>query len=144
MNGCRHQRLFLRGVCSPDRSLRAGPECFLSRRAGGCGLGLAASLSGVRHADGSHGNRQKRNRRAWRLGAWGAVAGELRRRGAFAIGGLLRDLVAMLVQSGDATASIATRASGYASVYMLEIALLLAGLARVGAAGRPAAQPFSR
>ncbi|KPQ20290.1 MAG: PUCC protein, partial [Porphyrobacter sp. HL-46] len=65
------------------------------------------------------------------LGAWGAVQASCAGAG-IAIGGLLRDLVAMLVQSGDATASIATRASGYASVYMLEIALLLAGLAALG------------
>ncbi|SHN51542.1 BCD family MFS transporter [Erythrobacter sanguineus] len=65
------------------------------------------------------------------LGAWGAVQASCAGAG-IAIGGLLRDLVAVLVQSGDALASIATRASGYAAVYMLEIALLLAGLAALG------------
>ena len=65
------------------------------------------------------------------LGAWGAVQATCAGAG-IAIGGLLRDLVAMVVQSGDAAASTATRASGYATVYTLEIALLLAGLAALG------------
>jgi BCD family chlorophyll transporter-like MFS transporter len=65
------------------------------------------------------------------LGAWGAVQATCAGAG-IAIGGLLRDLVAMLVQSGDGAASMATRASGYATVYTLEIALLLAGLAALG------------
>lgn len=65
------------------------------------------------------------------LGAWGAVQATCAGAG-IAIGGLLRDLVALLVQSGDAPATMATRASGYATVYMLEIALLLAGLAALG------------
>ena len=65
------------------------------------------------------------------LGAWGAVQATCAGAG-IAIGGLLRDLVAALVGSGDAAASTATRASGYATVYTLEIALLLAGLAALG------------
>jgi MFS transporter, BCD family, chlorophyll transporter len=65
------------------------------------------------------------------LGAWGAVQATCAGAG-IAIGGLTRDAVAALVQSGDATASVATRASGYATVYTLEIALLLAGLAALG------------
>lgn len=65
------------------------------------------------------------------LGAWGAVQATCAGAG-IAIGGLLRDAIAALVQSGDAPVSIATRASGYATVYTLEIALLLAGLAALG------------
>jgi BCD family chlorophyll transporter-like MFS transporter len=65
------------------------------------------------------------------LGAWGAVQASCAGAG-IAIGGLLRDLIAMLVQSGDGPVTAATRASGYATVYMLEIALLLAGLAALG------------
>jgi BCD family chlorophyll transporter-like MFS transporter len=65
------------------------------------------------------------------LGAWGAVQATCAGAG-IALGGLLRDLIAMLVQSGDAPVSAATRASGYATVYTLEIALLLAGLAALG------------
>ncbi len=65
------------------------------------------------------------------LGAWGAVQASCAGAG-IAIGGLLRDLVAMLVQGGDPAAGMATRASGYATVYMLEIALLLVGLAALG------------
>jgi len=65
------------------------------------------------------------------LGAWGAVQATCAGAG-IAIGGLLRDLVAALVQNGDGPASIATRASGYATVYMLEVALLLVGLAALG------------
>jgi hypothetical protein len=41
----------------------------------------------------------------------------------------MRDGVAALMQSGDAAASIAMRATGYGTVYILEIALLLIGLA---------------
>jgi BCD family chlorophyll transporter-like MFS transporter len=65
------------------------------------------------------------------LGAWGAVQATCAGAG-IALGGLLRDFVAMLVQSGEAPVSAATRASGYATVYTLEIALLLAGLAALG------------
>jgi BCD family chlorophyll transporter-like MFS transporter len=85
------------------------------------------------------------------LGAWGAVQATAAGLG-IAIGGLLRDGVAMLVQS-DAGASMATRATGYATVYMLEIALLLIGLAAIGPLvghqrrladtdGDPLGQPF--
>jgi BCD family chlorophyll transporter-like MFS transporter len=86
------------------------------------------------------------------LGAWGAVQATCAGAG-IAIGGLLRDLVAVLLQNSDNAASIATRATGYSSVYMLEIALLLAGLAALGPlvgpqrnrspdATDPEAQPF--
>ena len=86
------------------------------------------------------------------LGAWGAVQATCAGAG-IAIGGLLRDLVAALVGSGDAAASTATRASGYATVYSLEVVLLLAGLAALGPLvgqkrthapedGEPLVQPF--
>jgi BCD family chlorophyll transporter-like MFS transporter len=65
------------------------------------------------------------------LGAWGAVQATCAGLG-IAIGGLMRDGIAALLQSGDQTASIATRATGYGSVYILEIALLLIGLAAIG------------
>lgn len=66
------------------------------------------------------------------LGAWGAVQATCAGLG-IAVGGLLRDGIAALLQSGEpAAASMAMRASGYASVYVLEIALLLAGLAAIG------------
>jgi BCD family chlorophyll transporter-like MFS transporter len=86
------------------------------------------------------------------LGAWGAVQASCAGAG-IALGGLLRDGVATLVQGGDSAASIATRASGYSAVYILEIALLLVGLAaigplvgqhrrRVAEADDPLSQPF--
>jgi BCD family chlorophyll transporter-like MFS transporter len=65
------------------------------------------------------------------LGAWGAVQASCAGLG-IAVGGLLRDGVALLVQSDAPTASMAMRATGYASVYILEIALLLVGLAAIG------------
>jgi BCD family chlorophyll transporter-like MFS transporter len=85
------------------------------------------------------------------LGAWGAVQASCAGAG-IALGGLLRDAIAALVGSGH-TATIATRASGYTAVYLLEITLLLAGLAAIGplvgsqrrrakAAGEPLSQPF--
>jgi MFS transporter, BCD family, chlorophyll transporter len=85
------------------------------------------------------------------LGAWGAVQATCAGAG-IAIGGLLRDGVAMMVGGGEA-ASMATRASGYSTVYTLEIILLLAGLAAIGPlvgpqrrgpsdADEPPSQPF--
>jgi BCD family chlorophyll transporter-like MFS transporter len=86
------------------------------------------------------------------LGAWGAVQASCAGLG-IAIGGLLRDAVAALVHSGDpAAATLALRATGYGSVYILEIALLLAALVAIGPlvtyrrsdpdAEDPAGQPF--
>jgi len=65
------------------------------------------------------------------LGAWGAVQATCAGAG-IALGGALRDIVAMIAMSGDQTAAIATRATGYTSVYIIEIVLLLAGLAAIG------------
>jgi len=65
------------------------------------------------------------------LGAWGAVQATCAGLG-IALGGLLRDGIAAAIQSGDTAASIATRAAGYSSVYILEIGLLLIGLAAIG------------
>jgi BCD family chlorophyll transporter-like MFS transporter len=65
------------------------------------------------------------------LGAWGAVQATCAGLG-IAVGGLLRDGVAALLQTGDGAASMAMRATGYGTVYILEIALLLIGLAAIG------------
>jgi BCD family chlorophyll transporter-like MFS transporter len=65
------------------------------------------------------------------LGAWGAVQATCAGLG-IAIGGLMRDGVAALLQSGDAVTSMAMRATGYGAVYILEIAFLLVGLAAIG------------
>ncbi|WP_086608759.1 BCD family MFS transporter [Erythrobacter donghaensis] len=65
------------------------------------------------------------------LGAWGAVQATCAGLG-IAVGGLLRDGVALLLQSDAPTTSIAMRATGYGTVYILEIALLLIGLAAIG------------
>ncbi len=85
------------------------------------------------------------------LGAWGAVQATCAGAG-IAIGGLLRDGVAAWAGSGEGTVSMATRATGYSTVYTLEIALLLAGMAAIGPlvghhrrerdAEDPLAQPF--
>jgi len=86
------------------------------------------------------------------LGAWGAVQATCAGLG-IAVGGLLRDAVAALLQSHEAAASMAMRATGYGTVYILEIALLLAGLAAIGplvgyrrhpasGEGDPLARPF--
>ena len=65
------------------------------------------------------------------LGAWGAVqatgAGL-----AIAIGGVLRDLVSRLAVADDLGATLADRATGYTTVYLIEILLLLATLVVVG------------
>ena len=65
------------------------------------------------------------------LGAWGAVQATCAGAG-IALGGILRDLVAMLVQGDAPTATLAMRSAGYSTVYTLEIVLLLAGLAALG------------
>jgi BCD family chlorophyll transporter-like MFS transporter len=65
------------------------------------------------------------------LGAWGAVQATCAGFG-IAIGGLLRDGIAALLGSGQPAASMAMRATGYGTVYILEIALLLAGLVAIG------------
>ncbi len=65
------------------------------------------------------------------LGAWGAVQATCAGAG-IAIGGALRDLIAWYAMSADPSAAIATRATGYTSVYIIEILLLLAGLAAIG------------
>ena len=65
------------------------------------------------------------------LGAWGAVQASCAGAG-IALGGALRDLIAWFAMSGDSTSAIATRATGYTSVYIIEILLLLAGLAAIG------------
>jgi len=65
------------------------------------------------------------------LGAWGAVQATCAGLG-IAIGGLMRDGIAALLQSGEPAASMAMRATGYGAVYIFEIALLLIGLAAIG------------
>jgi BCD family chlorophyll transporter-like MFS transporter len=66
------------------------------------------------------------------LGAWGAVqataAGV-----AVALGGILRDLVSALAARGFLGETLAVPATGYAAVYMLEIALLLATVVAMAA-----------
>jgi len=86
------------------------------------------------------------------LGAWGAVQATCAGAG-IAAGGAIRDVMAAFAMSGDQTAAIATRATGYTSVYVLEILLLLVGLAAIGplvgrerrstiASRKGAAEPF--
>ncbi len=65
------------------------------------------------------------------LGAWGAVQATCAG-GGIALGGALRDIVSAIAMSGDQTAATATRATGYTTVYIIEILLLLAGLAAIG------------
>lgn len=65
------------------------------------------------------------------LGAWGAVQATCAGAG-IALGGAIRDIVAMLVQGDALSATLATRSAGYSTVYIIEVALLLAGLAALG------------
>jgi BCD family chlorophyll transporter-like MFS transporter len=65
------------------------------------------------------------------LGAWGAVQATCAGAG-IALGGILRDIIAMLVQGDAPAATLAMRSTGYSTVYIIEIALLLAGLAALG------------
>lgn len=132
--------------------LFAGPfSAALMLYAGALGIGLGLGLFSVgtlmeamNLADGEAAGLA--------LGAWGAVQASCAGLG-IAVGGLLRDGVAALIQSDAPAASMAMRATGYASVYVLEIALLLAGLAAIGplvgyqrhpasGEGDPLARPF--
>ncbi|MGB3471251.1 MAG: BCD family MFS transporter [Erythrobacter sp.] len=69
------------------------------------------------------------------LGAWGAVQATCAGAG-IALGGAMRDIVAAAAIHSEAGSSAviigATRATGYTSVYIFEILLLLAGLAAIG------------
>lgn len=65
------------------------------------------------------------------LGAWGAVQATCAGAG-IAFGGLIRDIMSWLAADGSMSAVLATRATGYGAVYILEILLLLAGLAAIG------------
>ncbi|MEM6828192.1 MAG: BCD family MFS transporter [Pseudomonadota bacterium] len=65
------------------------------------------------------------------LGAWGAVQATCAGAG-IALGGAFRDGFAALAMNGGDVIVGATRATGYTSVYIIEILLLLAGLAAIG------------
>ncbi|WP_298468443.1 BCD family MFS transporter [uncultured Erythrobacter sp.] len=65
------------------------------------------------------------------LGAWGAVQATCAGVG-IALGGAIRDTVSWLAADGSLSAVLATRATGYGTVYFLEILLLIAGLAAIG------------
>jgi BCD family chlorophyll transporter-like MFS transporter len=65
------------------------------------------------------------------LGAWGAVQASCAGLG-IALGGALRDIIGMFAMNGEVSVTLATRATGYSSVYIIEILLLLAGLAAIG------------
>lgn len=65
------------------------------------------------------------------LGAWGAVQASCAGAG-IAFGGVLRDGIAYYAITAQPDAAIATRATGYTSVYVIEMILLLAGLAAIG------------
>ncbi|RIV85613.1 BCD family MFS transporter [Aurantiacibacter zhengii] len=65
------------------------------------------------------------------LGAWGAVQASCAGL-AIAIGGVLRDLISSFAVADGLGAAVADRATGYATVYMIEIALLLVTLVVIG------------
>ncbi len=65
------------------------------------------------------------------LGAWGAVQATCAGAG-IALGGAMRDVTAAIAMSGELSSAVATRATGYSAVYILEVLLLLAALAAIG------------
>jgi BCD family chlorophyll transporter-like MFS transporter len=65
------------------------------------------------------------------LGAWGAVQA-LAAGVAIASGGLISDTVASLARSGRLGPTLASPATGYAAVYLIELALLFVTLAAIG------------
>jgi BCD family chlorophyll transporter-like MFS transporter len=72
-----------------------------------------------------------RDRIGLALGAWGAAQATAAGC-AIALGGLLRDGVGGWAEDGSFGAVLATPATGYGAVYLLEIALLFATLAAIG------------
>ncbi len=70
------------------------------------------------------------------LGAWGAVQASAAG-AAIAIGGLVRDGVAALAQSGALGEALDSPATGYGVVYNIEILLLFAALIAIGPLVRP-------
>ena len=83
------------------------------------------------------------------LGAWGAVQASCAGM-AIAIGGTLRDLISQAASAGGLSGALNNPAAGYASVYIIEIILLLAALVALGplvarrrqGGGQTLAQPF--
>lgn len=111
--------------------LFAGPfEAPLMLYAGALGIGVGLGLFSVGTLMEAM-SLAKAETAGLALGAWGAVQATCAGLG-IAFGGLLRDGVAALLQSDASTASMAMRATGYGTVYILEIALLLIGLAAIG------------
>ena len=74
------------------------------------------------------------------LGVWGAVQASAAGL-AIAAGGLLRDAIAAYAHAGGLGATLRDSATGYGSVYALEIALMFATLIAVGPLVRPAHGP---
>ncbi|MEM6857449.1 MAG: BCD family MFS transporter [Pseudomonadota bacterium] len=103
---------------------------FLGAFAIGLGLGLFSVGTLIEAM-----NLTKRETAGLALGAWGAVQATCAGAG-IALGGALRDTIAALAMSSEpgtqALIHDATRATGYTSVYIIEILLLLAGLAAIG------------
>jgi len=67
------------------------------------------------------------DQRGLALGAWGAVQATAAGL-AVAAGGIIRDVVAGVAQRGAAGTAVDTSASGYMTVYSIEIVLLFAAL----------------
>jgi len=65
------------------------------------------------------------------LGAWGAVQASCAGF-AIALGGTLRDLISHTASAGGLSGALNTPTAGYASVYVIEIILLLAALVALG------------
>ena len=99
---------------------------FIGASAIGLGLGLFSVGTLIEAMD-----LAKKSTAGLALGAWGAVQATCAGAG-IALGGALRDIMAWLAADGSMSAVLATRATGYGTVYILEILLLLAGLAAIG------------
>ncbi len=75
------------------------------------------------------------------LGIWGAVQASAAG-SAVALGGLIRDGVSALAMSGRLGPTLAVPATGYVTVYAIEIALLFGTLIAIGPLARLVGQPF--
>jgi BCD family chlorophyll transporter-like MFS transporter len=114
--------------------LAAPLESPLLFRIGSCLIGFGTGMFSVGTLTAAMGLDSER-RSGLALGAWGAVqatgAGI-----AIGLAGIIRDVVSALAEHGNLGPTLASHATGYGTVYYIEIVLLFAGLVAIGPLAR--------